>query len=259
MKMGFIKNKIFSRYMVNNNNHHQQYYHLFNNIVGYDDIKELFRRTITSSSDKQIHILLCGPPVSAKSLFMQQLMQLENSYFTLGSHSSKSGMVDALFEKQPRYLIVDEIDKMSPKDQTVLLSLMETGIIAETKYKRAREIQLKTSVFATANETKKLLQPLLTRFSVLHLPLYTFEEFRKITQRVLCHEESLDIDIADFISDAVWNKMKSANIRDCIRIGRMVAATAASTNKESIKKENVSWIIETFLKYNNNRNIKMIE
>ncbi len=253
MKMGFIKNKIFSKCMVNNNNHHQQYYHLFNNIVGYEDIKEIFRRTIISSSDKQIHILLCGPPASAKSLFMQQLMKLENSYFTLGSHSSKSGMVDALFEKQPRYLIVDEIDKMSPKDQTVLLSLMETGIIAETKYKRAREIQLKTSVFATANETKKLLQPLLTRFSVLHLPLYTFEEFRKITQRVLCHEEEcIDMDIADFISDAVWNKLKSSNIRDSIRIGRMVAANATSTNKTSIK-EDVIRIVETLIKYANNQ------
>jgi hypothetical protein len=103
-----------------------------------------------------------------------------------------------------------------------------------------------------------MLQPLLTRFSVLHLPLYTFEEFRKITQRVLCYAESLDMNIADFISDAVWNKMKSANIRDCIRIGRMVAA-GASTNKESITKENVTWIIETFLKYNNNQHIKMTE
>jgi Holliday junction resolvasome RuvABC ATP-dependent DNA helicase subunit len=254
--IGFIKSKIFSRCMVNNNNHHQKY-HLFNNIVGYDDIKELFERTIMSSN-KQIHLLLCGPPASAKSLFMHQLTKLENSYFTLGSHSSKSGMVDALFEKQPKYLIVDEIDKMSPKDQTVLLSLMETGIIAETKYKRAREIQLKRSVFATANETKKLLQPLLTRFSILHLPLYTFEEFRKITQRVLCHEESLDMDIADFISDAVWNKMKSANIRDCIRIGYMVAA-ASSTNKESIKKDDVIRIVETLIKYNNIQHTKMID
>jgi holliday junction DNA helicase RuvB len=251
-----IRSKIFYR---NDLNNICNQYHFFNNIVGYDDIKEIFRRAIISS-DKRIHILLCGPPASAKSLFMQQLMRLENSYFTLGSHSSKSGMVDALFEKQPRYLIVDEIDKMSPKDQTVLLSLMETGIIAETKYKRAREIRLKTSVFATANETKKMLQPLLTRFSILHLPLYTFEEFRKITQRVLCQEEKcMDIDIADFISDAVWNKMKSANIRDCIRIGYMVAAVAASTNKESIKKENVNWIVETLLRYNNNQHTKMIE
>jgi DNA helicase TIP49 (TBP-interacting protein) len=105
-----------------------------------------------------------------------------------------------------------------------------------------------------------MLPPLLTRFSVLHLQPYTFEEFRKITQQVLCHEEEcIDMDIADFISDVVWNKMKSANIRDCIRIGYMVAAASTSTNKESIKKENVIWIVETFLKYNNNQNIKMPE
>jgi hypothetical protein len=77
--------------------------------------------------------------------------------------------------------------------------------------------------------------------------------------RVLCHEEeSLDMDIADFISDAVWNKMKSANIRDCIRIGYMVAA-ASSTNKESIKKDDVIRIVETLIKYNNNQHTKMID
>jgi Holliday junction DNA helicase RuvB len=247
--MGFIKSKIFSRFMVNNNHHHQKY-HLFNNIVGYDDIKELFERAIMSSSNKQIHLLLCGPPASAKSLFMQQLTKLEKSYFTLGSHSSKSGMVDALFEKQPKYLIVDEIEKMSTKDQAVLLSLMEKGIVAETKYKRTREIRLNTSVFAAANGTKKLLPPLLTRFSTLHLQPYTFEEFKEITQRVLYHEEGLDMVIAGFIADSVWNKMKSTNIRDCIRIGRMITAT---TNQILIEND-VRRIIETLLKYNNNNN-----
>jgi MoxR-like ATPase len=247
----YFKNKIFSRNKSNNNsnNHHHQY-HLFNDIVGYHDIKELFARAIMSSN-KQIHLLLCGPPATAKSLFMQQLMRLEDSYFTLGSHSSKSGMVDALFEKQPRYLIVDELDKMSIKDQTILLSLMEKGIVVETKYKRIREIRLKTSVFATANETKKVLLPLLTRFSVLYLHPYTFEEFKEITKQILYHEEGIDLEIAYFIAYAVWNMMKSANIRDCIRIGRMVAA-AASTNKTLIK-DDVIRIVETFIKYANNQ------
>jgi len=53
--------------------------------------------------------------------------------------------------------------------------------------------------------------------------------------------------------------MKSSNVRDCIRIGYMVAAVSASTNKESIKKENVIWIVETFLKYNNSQDTKMID
>ena len=70
-------------------------------------------------------------------------MKLERSYFTLGTHSTRSGMVDYLFEKRPRFLIVDEIEHMSIRDQTVLLSLMETGIIAETKFMKTRNTQLK--------------------------------------------------------------------------------------------------------------------
>ena len=51
-----------------------------------------------------------------------------------------------------------------------------------------------------------------------------------------------DEDIASAIADAVWNKMKSTNIRDCVRIGRMTA--------KSVK--DVNWIVETFLKYDSN-------
>jgi MoxR-like ATPase len=197
------------------NNKSAKLHELFEDIVGYDDIKELFARAL--SSDKPIHILLCGPSASAKSLFMQELMmKLNSSYFTLGSHTTKSGMIDALFERNPRYLIIDEIDKMSTKDQTVLLSLMESGIVSETKYKRSRETQLKTSVFATANNAKKILPPLLTRFCVLYLQPYNQEEFREITRRILYREEGIaDENIASAIADAVWNRMKSANIRDC--------------------------------------------
>jgi holliday junction DNA helicase RuvB len=167
-------------------------------------------------------------------------MKLNNSYFTLGSHSTKSGMVDALFERRSRYLIIDEIDKMTAKDQTALLSLMESGIVSETKYKRSREILLKKiSVFATANSTKKLLPPLLTRFRTLCLRSYNQEEFRQITKRILYYEEGIDdVDIAETIADAVWTKMKSANLRDCVRIGRMTKSI-----------EDVNRIVDVILKY----------
>jgi hypothetical protein len=58
------------------------------------------------------------------------------------------------------------------------------------------------------------------------------------------------MDIAGFIAYAVWNMMKSANIRDCIRIGHMIAA-ASSTYKTSIK-DDIIRIVETFIKYANN-------
>ena len=56
---------------------------------------------------------------------MRTLNRLQNSYFADGDNSTKAGMIDYIFNNEPRYLLIDEIDKMSTKDQTFLLSLIE--------------------------------------------------------------------------------------------------------------------------------------
>ena len=117
-------------------------------IVRYDSIKRLFRMTLDSNSNS--HILLTGPPASAKTMFLMSLLQhLKNSYFVDGGNATKTGLIDYLFENQPRYLLIDEIDKSVPKHQTFLLNLMKTGIISETKYRKTRESKMDISVFAT--------------------------------------------------------------------------------------------------------------
>ena len=208
---------------------------LFDSIVGYDDVKRLF--SLSLSSDKPVHILLVGPPASAKTLFMLECIKLERSYFTLGSHSTKAGMIDYLFEKRPRYLIVDEIEHMPMKDQTALLSLMETGIVAETKFQRTRNTQLKTWVFATSNGTERMLTPLLSRFVVLHFKPYSFGSFSQVCTHIL-GREGVPSDVASAVADAVWNKLKSKDVRDCIKLGRL-AKTAAD----------VEWIAQTMRAY----------
>src|SRR5919201_2399747 len=191
---------------------------LFGSIVGYEDVKKLFQMSL--SSDKPVHILLVGPPASAKTLFMLECMKLERSYFTFGSHSTKSGMVDYLFEKRPRYLIVDEIAHMPMKDPTALLSLMETGIVAETKFQKTRNTQLKIWVFATSNGTERMLTPLLSRFMVLHFKQYSFGSFQEVCTHILSREDVLP-EVSAAIAEAVWTKLKSKDIRDCIKIGRL--------------------------------------
>jgi Holliday junction DNA helicase RuvB len=208
---------------------------MFESIIGYDDIKRLFAMSL--SSDKPVHILLVGPPASAKTLFMLECMKLERSYFTLGSHSTKSGMIDYLFEKRPRYLIVDEIEHMPMKDQTALLSLMETGIVAETKFQKTRNTQMKTWVFATSNGTDRMLTPLLSRFVVLHFKQYSFASFADICTHLLVRE-GVASDVAAAVSDAVWNKLKSKDIRDCIKLGRLAKT-----------KEDVEWLAQTMRTY----------
>lgn len=208
---------------------------LFESIIGYDDIKKIFKMSL--SSDRAVHILLVGPPASAKTLFMLEFLKLERSYFTLGSHSTKAGMIDYLFDFRPRYLLVDEIEHMPYKDQTSLLSIMETGIITETKSQKTRSTQLKTWIFATCNNKEKLLSPLLSRFIIFHLKPYNLSKFIEVSNGILIKND-VAFDVANEISHVVWNKLKSRDIRDCIKIARLAKTI-----------EDVEWIAKTLKQY----------
>jgi holliday junction DNA helicase RuvB len=192
----------------------------FRDIVGYDHIKKLFRMVL--DSDSAAHILLVGPPATAKTMFLTSLMQLKNSYFADGVHSTNAGMIDYLFENGPRYLLVDEIDKMSPKDQAFILNLMETGIVTETKCGKTRLAEMMTSVFATSNNIKKLSPPLQSRFFGLELEPYTCEQFYDIAEKLLLRQR-IEAHVASAIASAVWKK--SQDIRDCIKIGILAKST----------------------------------
>jgi MoxR-like ATPase len=212
---------------------------LFDGIIGYDDVKELFDMAI--KADRPVHILLVGPPASAKSLFMSSLTKLERSYYAVGSSSTKTGITDYLFEYRPRYFIIDEMEKMNRRDQTSLLNLMESGILAELKHNQKRTTHLKTWVFASCNTVERLLPPLLTRFRDMHFKPYTEQEFVNIAVEILDREEGLDRDVAMIIADAVFNRLKSTNIRECVRIARL---TGTDTDLPKLDK-----IIDTFTKY----------
>jgi holliday junction DNA helicase RuvB len=206
---------------------------LFADIYGCDDIKKVFRMALES-----IHtcsILLTGPPTSAKTLFLQSLMKLRDSCFMDCSNATKSGIVDYVFNHKPKYLLLDELDKLSRKDQTFLLNLIETGIVSETKYNKTRKMELKTSVFATSNSIEKIIIPLQSRFFIVNMHAYTYEQFYEITMQLLTSNEyNVDEEIAKAIAEVVWNT--SRNIRVSIRIARI-----------SKSVEDVKWLATVFL------------
>jgi hypothetical protein len=47
----------------------------FQNICGYDDVKNIVRRAL--DSEENFNLLFCGPPASAKTLFLLGIMELE--------------------------------------------------------------------------------------------------------------------------------------------------------------------------------------
>lgn len=84
-------------------------------------------------------------------------------------------MIGHIINNEPKYLLIDEIDKMSTQDQTFLLNLMETGIVSETKHGKTRTIQMKTWVSASSNNITNNTRPLKSRFFSIKIRLYTYE------------------------------------------------------------------------------------
>jgi Holliday junction resolvasome RuvABC ATP-dependent DNA helicase subunit len=198
---------------------------LFNSIIGYSDIKKLLMRSILSK--EQIHLLLTGPPATAKTVFLLEMAkELADTYFIDGTATSGVGIIDFLFSHpNTRFLLIDEIEKLTKKDQTVLYNLMETGILTEMKAQRTkgfRQQKMKVKIFATCNELSKLTQPLKSRFLKLELPEYTWDEFLTISNNLIKKGyKHLDEKISNRIAEIVWNDIKTKDIRDCLQIGKL--------------------------------------
>jgi len=196
--------------------------HIFDRIIGYEGIKHTFLRSL--NSDEPVHILLVGPSGQAKTMFLKCILEAFGStkaFFTVGGNASKSGIIDVLFDMQLKYLLVDEIEHLKPEYQTTLLSLMETGILTQTMHKKVRQTKLKTWVFATSNGTKRLSEPLLSRFRVMYVNEYDFAQFYEISTKKLL-DEGLSEYAADEITKSVWKQLPNSNIRNCVQIGRLV-------------------------------------
>jgi Holliday junction DNA helicase RuvB len=196
---------------------------LFDIIIGHEGKRELIMRSI--SADEPVHFLLWGVPASAKSLMLEELNRLPRSKFVLGSNLSKAGLYDVLLneKEKPRFLIVDELDKIDDQSNLAgLLSLMERGIITETKYKRHRQIKLKCWVFASANEIRRIPKELMSRFLLLKFKPYGDAEFIDVAVNVLTKREGSNESLALYISQKVMEGLGSRDVRDAVKVARLL-------------------------------------
>jgi MoxR-like ATPase len=191
-------------------------------------------------SHEPTHVILDGPPASGKTMFLLSIQKgLENVYFVDCTNATGSGMVDYLFSRDIKYLLLDEVEKMSKRDQNVLLNLMETGILASTKVKKTYQKQMKVSVFATTNDIDSLSKPFRSRFLEFSLAEYTFEEFDKLSVKLLGQRYGHSPELSHKVANAVWNVMKSKDCRDILQVGKLSRDTS-----------DVDFIVTTLKKYN---------
>lgn len=191
---------------------------LFSVVIGYDDIKSMMEKAL--ELEARVHWLLVGPPASAKTLFLLCLERLPSSGYILGSRMSRAGLSDYLINFKPRYLLIDEVDKLPSKDLSPLLSLCETGRVIETLYGRRREETLDTIVFAAANRIESLPREVVSRFETLHFKEYTRPQFTEVCVRLLEREE-VDAQLGAYIAEQVWGTLRNRDVREALRISRL--------------------------------------
>lgn len=174
-------------------------------VVGFDDIKETL--AIALATRRKVNFLLEGPPACAKSVMLEGIRSAVPSVFqAFGSRTSASGLSEALFEYHPQVLLLDEADKMRHDVYSVLLGLMESGEILETKTGKTRGIKLDTLVIAACNSSKKMSPEFLSRFAFHgHFPEYTREEFIDVVLGML-GRESCPLEIARIIGSRVFDE-----------------------------------------------------
>jgi Holliday junction resolvasome, helicase subunit len=192
---------------------------LFTDIIGHEDVKELLKATLLA--EKPVHIMLTGPPALAKTLFLWDIEQTfgEQAIWLVGSATSKAGLWDLVAEREPKILLIDEMDKMNAVDMAALLTLMEGGRLVRAKRGRELDINNPLKVIAASNRLEKLSPELRSRFAVRKLNPYSRAEFLTVVRGVLVRKENLSEEMAQEIAAKLDGV--SQDVRDAIRVARL--------------------------------------
>lgn len=193
---------------------------VFDDVVGYEDVKFLFRRAM--SGDDIVNIVMFGPPGSAKTVFLMCINKLQNSAFTSGKTTSGPGFIDLMFDEKPRYMAIDELDNMSKEDQKALSDYTSEGILVETKgNNKKRKLKTNTKTFASANRPDDVLEEIENRFVDLHFDPYTHDEFVEVCEHILPRNEDKTEEESRQIAEAIWDLEGRGNVRKAVQAARL--------------------------------------
>lgn len=212
----------------------------FSDIHFYDDLKQLLGRILVSK--ESVHCVLVGPPASGKTMFLLAIQKnMKDAFFIDATNASGAGIVDKLFAyPRTEIILIDEIEKLTKRDQNMLLNLLETGMLISTKVRKTQEIEFRgIKLFATSNDIEQLSKPLRSRLMEFHLPEYNFDEFREIVVKLAAKGHRINREIADKIAFAVWYEMGTKDVRDALQLAKLVTST-----------EDVEKVAGTIMKYN---------
>lgn len=195
---------------------------IFDVIVGYEEIKKRFRRSLESRSVRQ-SILLVGPRASAKSVFLDEVRRIEGTKQISGGSVSPAGFENAVMER-PNFIIIDEFDEVDGDVYSVLLNYQDPKMdFTITKAGKNATItpEQKAPIFASANRVKRISEPNLDRFWRFFFRKYKEDEFEKICVNILPRDYELNADVARYIAETLYDLPTDTSVRDAERIAEV--------------------------------------
>jgi ATP-dependent Lon protease len=169
-------------------------------------------------------------------MFLMELTKEKGAvYFDCTSTTNR--ILQVPDEKRPKIVLLDELDKLPPRYQGVILNFLESGRVKVDQKNLQLDFTIKNAkVFASANYLNKIIVPLRSRFRKLHLPRYTEEQFLDIAVKVC---PKLSRETALIIGEQTWEQQ--GDIRDVISISKLV--------KKNDGPEQITEIINTMSEY----------
>jgi MoxR-like ATPase len=221
-----------------------KFVHLFNKsssaasfakIQGYEDLKDIVRRALYS--EENYNLLFIGAPASAKTLFLQNILEIRKDGVYFDGSNTTNRILDVLEQERPKIICIDELDKMPRTFQNQLLNFMESGRVKVDQKKKQYDFKIKgAKVFATCNEIDRLSKPLQSRFRKLFLPRYTEQQFIEVSVKVL---PKIGENMARYIGFTVFKN--GGDIRDVMSVGKLI--------RKGDGPQEVEWIVNTMTKY----------
>ncbi|GAI93493.1 unnamed protein product, partial [marine sediment metagenome] len=195
---------------------------IFEDIIGHEEVKELLSACLVA--EKPVHVLLTGPPALAKTLFLWDIERIggEKAVWLVGSAISKAGLWDLVADRQPKVLLIDELDKVNAADTAALLSIMEGGRLVRAKKGRELDTRVDVRVVAATNIESRLPPELRSRFAIRRLSVYSPLEYIRVVKGVLVHREGVAMEIAEEIAQRLNGR--SQDVRDAVRVARLVSS-----------------------------------
>jgi Holliday junction DNA helicase RuvB len=205
---------------------------LFGDIIGHDEVKRLLRAALLA--ERPVHVLLSGPPALAKSLFLWDIESAAagRALWLLGSGTSKSGLWDKVASDRPRFILIDELDKMNASDTASLLSIMEGGRLVRAKKGRELDLRSQVRVVAASNHLSNLSPELKSRFAICRLRTYSRSDYLKVVRGVLINRENTTPELAERIASLLDGR--SQDVRDAIKAARLAPNMDVAAAVESI-------------------------